>query len=150
GPLSQKIVVLFFGTLDHIRDDCEIEPWMVSPGLDPAIVVFVNPDHVGKVRLVAHGSITLRPHIDGPGRVTVGVISVPRCAPVRDSRVAPPNRSSATFREAPKIDDSGSTVVGLAHYSVVGVEVWRSHHESLHCRRLASQGLSPVLDLEGS
>jgi hypothetical protein len=38
GPLCQKIVVFFFGTVDHIRDDCEIEAWMISPGLDPAIV----------------------------------------------------------------------------------------------------------------
>jgi hypothetical protein len=36
GPLCQKVVVLFFGTVDDIRDNCEIEAWMVSPGLDPA------------------------------------------------------------------------------------------------------------------
>jgi len=38
GPLCQEIVVLVFGTVDDIWDDCEIEAWMVSPGLDPAIV----------------------------------------------------------------------------------------------------------------
>jgi hypothetical protein len=37
-PLCGEIVILFFGTVDHIRDDCEIEAWMVSPGLDPAVV----------------------------------------------------------------------------------------------------------------
>ena len=30
--------ILFFGAVDYIRDDCEIEAWVVSPGLDPAIV----------------------------------------------------------------------------------------------------------------
>src|SRR6516225_11299953 len=38
GPLCQQIVVLFFGTVDDIRNDCEIEAWMVSPSLDPTIV----------------------------------------------------------------------------------------------------------------
>ena len=30
--------ILFFGAVDYIRDDCEIEAWMISPSLDPAIV----------------------------------------------------------------------------------------------------------------
>jgi hypothetical protein len=38
GSLCQEIVVLFFGTIDQIRDNCEIEAWMVSPGLNPAII----------------------------------------------------------------------------------------------------------------
>jgi hypothetical protein len=38
GPLCKEIVVLFFGTVDFIWDDCKIEAWMVSPGLDPTIV----------------------------------------------------------------------------------------------------------------
>jgi hypothetical protein len=29
GPLCQQIVVPFFGTVDQVRDDCEIEAWMV-------------------------------------------------------------------------------------------------------------------------
>jgi hypothetical protein len=35
GPLCQQIVVLFFGTVDDIGDDCEIEAWMVSPAPRP-------------------------------------------------------------------------------------------------------------------
>ncbi len=113
-------------------------------------VVLVKSDHVDKVGVVSHPSIALRAYIHRPDRITIGVISEPCCAPVGDSRVASPDRSSATFREAAQNDDRGSTSVGLALYGVAGLEVWGSHHESRYCRRLASEGLSPVLDLEDS
>ena len=112
------------------------------PGTFPTLkwrfVVLVKSDHVDTVGVVSHPSIALRAHIHRADRITIGVISEPCCAPVGDSRVASPDRSSATFREAAQNEDSGSTVVGLALYGVAGLEVWGSHHESRYCRRLAS------------
>ena len=78
------------------------------------------------------------------------LISEPCGASAGDSRAAPPDRSPATLREAAEADACGSTLVGMALYGLAGLEVRRLHHESLHRCRLASQGLSPVLDLEDS
>lgn len=112
------------------------------------IVVLVNFDRVDRLEVVAHRSIAFWAHIHCPDRLTGGLVSEPCCAPVGDSRVAPPNWSSATLCQAAETEASGSTPLGLALYRVAGLEIRGIHHEGVHSSRMASQGIPLVLDVE--
>ena len=101
-------------------------------------VVLANSDRADRLEVVTHRAIALRAHIHGPDRRTVGLVSEPCCAPVGNSRVAPPNRSSATLRKAAETDARGSTPLGLALYRVAGLEIRGIHHEGVHGRGMAS------------
>ena len=111
-------------------------------------MVLVNSDRADRLGVVAHRSIAFRAHIHGPDRLVGGLVSEPCCAPVGDSRVAPPNWSSATLCQAAETDASGSAPLGLALYRVAGLEIRGNHHEGVHSRWMASQGIPLVLDRE--
>ena len=110
----------------------------------------VNSDQIDKLEVVAHPSIAVRALIHRAHCLSCRFVSEPGCTPAGDSRTAPSNRRPATLREAAAADARRSILVGMAVYDLAGVEVWRLHHASLHGSKLASQGLSPVLDLEDS
>ena len=112
--------------------------------------VLANAGLIDDVRVGSHHSTVVRAADYGAHRLLFRLVSEPCGAPSGDSCAAPPDRRPAAFREAPEADEFGPTVVGLALFGVEGLEVWRPHHESLHRRRLASQGLSLVLELEDS
>jgi hypothetical protein len=88
--------------------------------------------------------------MNGADCLVFQLVSEPCGAPAGDSCAASPDQRPSAFRETPEADECGPTVVGVALFGLAGLEVWGPHHESLHRRRLASQGLSPVLDLEDS
>jgi hypothetical protein len=113
-------------------------------------VVLVNLDQIDKLGFAAQHSIALRTPCNGAHRLAGRLVSESRGASAGDSRAAPPNRRSPTVREAPETDHGGSTSVGLALFCLAGLAIERIHHESRHCRWLAPQRLSAVLDLEDS
>src|SRR3954468_11118615 len=65
-----------------------------------------------------------------------------------DCRVASSNRRATALCETAKADKSGSTPVGLALHRLAGREVRGVRHQAVDGCRMASKGLSPVLDLE--
>jgi hypothetical protein len=98
-------------------------------------VVLANADVIDTVRVVSHLSITVRALAHSRACRVVRLVSEPCCAPVGDSCAPPPNRSSATLREAPEAVECGSTPVGVDLFRLAGLEVWRLHHESFQRRR---------------
>src|SRR4051794_40021783 len=78
-----------------------------------------TPDFIDKLGVVAQRSIAVWAHIHRPDRVSIGVVSKPRCASAGDSCFAPSDRSPATFRKASETDASRSAPVGLARHCVV-------------------------------
>ena len=100
-------------------------------GQDDGTVVLANSDHVDKLEVVAHRSIAVRADIHSPDRVRIGFVSKPCCAAAGDSRVAPSDRSPATFRQAAQTDNCGSAPMGVARCHLAGLEIRGGHHEGV-------------------
>ena len=133
----------------HFGQTSESSSLLVKiPEQELTIVVLGNSDDVDKLVVGAHRSIAVRAHIHSPDRVSIGLVSKPCCAAVGDSRVAPSDRSPATFRESAQTDNCGSAPMGVARCHLAGLEIRDFHHEGIDTDRLASQGIPPVLDLE--
>ena len=81
-------------------------------------VVLANYDYVDKLGVVTHRSIAVWANIHRRNRVNICLGSKPCCASAGDSRVAPSNRSPATFREASETDASRSAPLGVARHRV--------------------------------
>ena len=69
-------------------------------------VVPANSDLIDRLRVVSHSSVAVRARIYGAHRLAFRLVSEPYGAPAGDSRVAPPNRGSATLRQTPEADAS--------------------------------------------
>ena len=124
--------------------------WELIVATDFFTVVLANPDQIDKLGVVTHGSIPFWALIHGCHRLTFRHLSEPCGASAGDSRSAPPDRHPSALREAPEVDKSGSTAVGVAVHRLAGLEARGVHYESLHCFGLAAKRLSPFLDVEDS
>ena len=123
----------------------------VASSIQPlAVVPPVKSDQIDKVEVVAHRSIAARSLIHCAHRLTCRLVPQPCRAPAGDSHATPPNRSPATIRETAEADACGLTLMGMALQGLAGLGIRSLHYESLRRSRLASQGLSLVLDLENS
>ena len=115
-----------------------------------AIVVLANADATDNVRVVSFRSIAVRALVRGPVCCVVRLVSEPCSAPTGDSCASPSNRRAPALRQASEVDNNGPTTLGVALFRLARLEIRGVHHESLHCYRMASQGVSPVLEVENT
>src|SRR4051794_25473662 len=84
----------------------------------------------------------------GTNRLVFKLVSEPCGTAAGDCGVGSSDRRPAALCETAQADKSGSSPVGLALHRLAGVEVRGVHHQAVDGCRMASKGLSPVLDLE--
>ncbi len=113
-------------------------------------VVLVNSDLADTLGIVGLPSILFRPSLLGALRVFLRLLPEP-CRPAAGNPGAPPStRRSAALGEATEAHPGGSTPVGRALRRVEPLAVQSLPRPSLHRHRLAPEGLSSLLDVEGS
>jgi len=87
---------------------------------------------------------------DTPRR-SVFDLPLARCSRTGELGPAPPNRCASKVRQkAPEIDLRGPPTLGLCVPPLARLALDAGHRQTRDGRGLASQGLSPVLDVEGS
>ena len=113
-------------------------------------MVLANSDLTDKLGVANLASISVRADILSALEVGLRFIPESGSASAGDHRASSSDRCSSTLCEAAEAHARGSNSVGMALYSLAGLEVGNLHHKSVHGARLARQGLSFVLDLEDS
>src|SRR3982751_1801148 len=119
-------------------------------GKPKAFVVLANIDVIDRLRFALLPSVRMRARLFGSIRESLGIIPQAGGAPSRDSRSAPSTWCPATVCEEAEAVHYGSNSVGLAFVRLERMAEQCLHRQSSDCDCLASQGLSTVLDLEGT
>jgi len=112
-------------------------------------VVLEKPDPIDNLGVADYNSIPVRIVIVRFFGRYFRFLPEPGSAAARDPGSPPSTRRSLAIRQSTQADVGGSMAVGLALYCVKRLAVQRLYRQSRDRHRLAPEGLSLVLGLEG-